>query len=128
LKKRLSIPIDCISGNKDFSWKIFGGHLLIFSQIYEYFQFNIHNTLLYLEFHWMEEYMIEYIINILALKNIFSQITWIIFEENIDINIIHKFQKIWIKNVYKLKWFSYLPLFQEVIIEWNSLIYEKRYN
>jgi hypothetical protein len=125
LNRRLSLSIEHISKSIDFSWKIFGGHLLIFSQIYEYFHFDLHNSLLYLEFHGMEEYMIDYIIDVLKLKNIFFDIYWVILEEDINENIIYKLQNAGSKHIYKLKGFSYLLLFQQIHIVWNNLIYEK---
>ncbi len=122
LNHQLESEIQQIVWQKDYSWKIFGWHALIFSQIFEYFHFQLKWSLLFLEFHGMEWYLIEYIIDVLALKWVLSIINWIILEKWIDSRIIEKFKSFNISNIYLLMDISFIPLYKNVTISWWKLL------
>lgn len=105
-----------------YHWKIFGGHALIFSQLFEYFNFEMEWELLFLEFHGMEEYLIKYILDVLNLKWVFSKIKWVILNQWIEPWIIEKLKSLDIHSIYLLNDVSLIPLYKDVTISWWKLL------
>ena len=106
----------------EYHCKIFGGHALIFSQLFEYFNFEMEWGLLFLEFHWMEEYLIKYILNVLNLKWVFSKIKWVILNQWVEPWIIENLKSLDMHSIYLLNDVSLIPLYKDVTISWWKLL------
>ena len=125
LNQELEFETQQIKWWDEYRWKIFGGHALIFSQIFEYFDFQIKGSLLFLEFHGMEEYLIKYILDVLNLKWVFTKIKWVILDSWVDSRIIEKLKFLNVNNIYSLKDVSLIPLYKDITISWWKFLMEK---
>ena len=122
LNQELEFEIQQIEWWDEYRWKIFGGHALIFSQLFEYFNFEMGWGLLFLEFHGMEEYLIKYILDVLNLKWVFSKIKWVILNQWEMSWVIEKLKSLDVNNIYSLKDVSLIPLYKDVTISWWKLL------
>ena len=122
MNQQLEFEINQIVWWDEFHWKIFGGHALIFSQIFEYFDFQLEGSLLFLEFHGMEEYLIEYILDVLNWKWVFTKIKWVILNQWEMSWIIEKLRALDVNNIYSLKDVSLIPLYKDITISWWKLL------
>ena len=118
----LEFEINQIVWWDELRWKIFGGHALIFSQIFEYFDFQIEGSLLFWEFHGMEEYLVNYVLDVLNLKWVFLKIKWVILDSWVDSWIIERLRSLNIHNIYSLKDVSLIPLYKDITISWEKLL------
>ncbi len=111
------------SWNNIISWKIYWWHLMIFINLLSIYKIdNLEWCILFLEFHWMEDYFIYYYLDFLKINNIFSKISWIILDVE-DIKLIEYFKNNNVLNIYSLWKIRYLPIFKEVIInKWNLMM------
>lgn len=124
MNQQLEFEINQIVWWDKFHWKIFWWHALIFSQIFEYFDFQIEGNLLFLEFHGMEEYLIKYILDVLNLKWVFSKIKWVILNQWVEPWIIEKLKSLNVHSIYLLNDVSLIPLYKDVTISWWNFLME----
>lgn len=122
---KLNLKIKKIIGSDNVSWKIFWWYGMIFSYIYDYYNCSLENNLIYLEFHWLEQYLISYIIDVMHLKGMFKNIAGVILDEIYDPIVVEKLKWWWVLNIYTLQGYRFLPLFLHVNIQWTNLIYQK---
>ena len=103
-------------------------HLMILLTVIDLYWIEIFEwDILYLEFHWIEEYFIYYYLDVLKNKWIFNKIWWIILDKEIDninkLKLIKYFCDNWINNIYSLWKISFLPFYKNVIIEnWKLIL------
>ena len=101
------------------------GHLMIFINILDIYWIKIIDwDILYLEFHWMEDYFIKYYLDILKNKWVFNKISWIILDREIDNydkeELLKYFSKNWVNNIYSLNDVNFLPFYKNInIINWK---------
>lgn len=114
--------------NNNISGRLHWWHLMIFITILDIYLLEvIEDDIIYLEFHWMEEYFIKYYLDILKYKWVFNKISWIILDEKID-NIeieylLSYFSQNWVENIYALSETHFLPFYKSVNIkEWQLSI------
>ena len=108
---------------KQISWRIYGGHLMIFvTTLLMYNAYPKNGDILYLEFHGIPSNFIYYYLNILKNKWVFDLCSWVIcdigFDADIDRDTIIKYM--WeIKgiNIYIADSIPFIPLYQKMNIQ-----------
>ena len=126
LDQYLDFKIQQIAWWDEYHWKIFWWHALIFSQLFEYFNFQIKWSLLFLEFHGMEDYLIKYVLDVLNLKWVFWEIKWIILNQWVDSRIIKRLKSLNVNSIYVLKDVLFVPLYKDITIRWWKLLMENK--
>lgn len=107
---------------------IYWWQLMIFITVIDIYWIKINTwDILYLEFHWMEDYLIEYYLNVLKIKWIYNKISWIILEDKISNydkdKLIIYFNNNWVNNIYSLNWVSFIPFYKNITInKWELIL------
>jgi len=114
--------------NNEIIWRLHWWHLMIFINIIDIYWIEILNwDILYLEFHWMEDYFIKYYLDILKIKWVFKKLSWIILDKDIDNynknELIDYLSNNWVPNIYSLDKIDFLPFYKNVTIKkWNLIM------
>lgn len=122
-KRNLNIKL--INSNIIVKWSIIWWHLMIFTSMYNYFWIDFDNSILFLEFHWLESHFIFYLLNVLRVKGVFNKINLLILDQDSYYIkwISNYFNRIWV-DIAILKDCDFIPLFKKIYIKWENLIYE----
>ncbi len=103
--------------NDNIAGKIYGWDIIIFINLLSLItEINLKGSILFLEFHSVEESCIYYYLDFLKVKWIFSIISWIILDKD-NPKIISYLQKNDIENIYSLSNISFIPLYKKVEIK-----------